>query len=138
MAGVTTTSGFFYKIPGRVGDSPIIGAGLYVDNKIGAAGSTGFGEANILTCGSYMVVEHMRQGLSPEEACLRALKKVSNKARLWPQHVDENRRPNFDLNFYAINKRGEFAAASFWKGKFFAVHDGRENKLRESAYLFEH
>ena len=136
LAGATTTSGFFFKIPGRVGDSPIIGAGLYVDNEIGAAGSTGFGEANILNCGSYMVVEYMRQGYSPEESCLKALKRISDKARLWPQHVDENGFPKFDLNFYAIHKKGAYGAASIWEGKKFVVHDGKENKLIESAYLY--
>ena len=137
LAGVTTTSGFFFKIPGRVGDSPIIGAGLYVDNEIGAAGSTGFGEANILTCGSYMVVEFMRQGHSPEEACLRALKRVKEKAKLWPKQTDEKGLPSFDLNFYAVQKNGDYGAASLWKGRKFAVHNGKENKLEESAYLYE-
>jgi N4-(beta-N-acetylglucosaminyl)-L-asparaginase len=73
LAGVTTTSGYAFKIAGRVGDSPIIGAGLYVDNAIGAAGSTGFGEANLRTCGSFQVVQFMGQGFSPEEACLKAM-----------------------------------------------------------------
>ena len=76
-AGVTTTSGLSYKIPGRIGDSPIIGAGLYVDNTVGAAGSTGRGEANILNCGSFTVVEFMRRGSSPEEACLKALERIA-------------------------------------------------------------
>ncbi len=137
LAGVTTTSGFFFKIPGRVGDSPIIGAGLYVDNDIGAAGSTGLGEANILTCGSNAVVEFMRQGHSPEEACIKALIRISEKAKLWPEHIDENGRPRFGLSFYAVNKKGEYAAASMWKGKRFAVHDGKENRLRECAFLYE-
>ncbi len=137
LAGVTSTSGFFYKIPGRVGDSPIIGAGLYVDNEIGAAGSTGFGEANILTCGSYMVVEFMRSGHSPEEACLRTLKRISEKAKLWPRHSDEKGHPDFDVNFYAVNKKGDYAGASFWKGRHYIVHDGKESKLRESAYIYK-
>lgn len=137
LAGVTTTSGFFFKIPGRVGDSPIIGAGLYVDNETGAAGSTGFGEANILTCGSYMVVEYMSQGHSPEDACLKTLRRVSEKAKLWSNRVDKNGLPTFDLNFYAINKNGKYASASMWKGRKFAVHDGKENKLKESAYLYK-
>jgi len=136
LAGVTTTSGFFYKIPGRVGDSPIIGAGLYVDNEIGAAGSTGLGEANILTCGSYLVVDFMEQGYSPEEASLQALKKIAKKAATWPDRLDKKGRPRFGLNFYAINKKGEYGAASMWSGRQYAVHDGKENKLRETAYLF--
>src|SRR5690606_11355922 len=77
ISGVTTTSGLAFKIPGRVGDSPIIGAGLYVDNDVGACGSTGRGEANLKTCASFLVVEFMRQGVSPEEAGLRALKRIA-------------------------------------------------------------
>ncbi len=137
LAGVTTTSGFFFKIPGRVGDSPIIGAGLYVDNDIGAAGSTGLGEANILTCGSNAVVEFMRKGHSPEEACIKTLVRISEKAKLWPRYLDENGHPAFDLNFYAINKKGEYGAASLWKGRRFAVHNGKENILRECAFLYK-
>jgi N4-(beta-N-acetylglucosaminyl)-L-asparaginase len=137
LAGVTTTSGFFFKIPGRVGDSPIIGAGLYVDNDVGAAGSTGLGEANILTCGSNMVVEFMRDGYSPEEACLRALKRVAEKAKFWPNRLDEKGRPGFQLNFYAVDKKGRYAGAAMWEGGLFAVHDGVTNQIKDSAYLFE-
>lgn len=137
LAGVTTTSGYFYKIPGRVGDSPIIGAGLYVDNEVGAAGSTGLGEANLLTCASNMVVEFMRGGNSPEEACLKTLERVAQKAKLWPEHLTDDSKPRFDLNFYAVNKKGEYAGASMWNGKKFAVHDGSKNQLKESAFLFK-
>jgi len=137
LAGVTTTSGLAFKIPGRVGDSPIIGAGLYVDNDVGAAGSTGRGEANILTCGSNMVVQFMAAGSSPEEACLQALEKIAEKTRLQPHLVDEGGRPRFGLNFYALNKKGEFGSASLWSGARYAVHDGRENRLREAAYLYK-
>jgi len=137
LAGVTTTSGLAFKIPGRVGDSPIIGAGLYVDNDVGAAGSTGRGEANILTCGSHMVVQFMAAGSSPEEACLQALRKIAEKTRLQPHLVDGEGRPRFGLNFYAINKKGEFGSASLWSGARYAVHDGTENRLREAAYLYK-
>ena len=137
LAGVTTTSGLAFKIPGRVGDSPIIGAGLYIDNDIGAAGSTGRGEANILTCGSYMVVNFMAEGSSPEEACLKALEKIAQKTKLQPHLLDGEGRPRFGLNFYALNKKGEFASACMWSGARYAVHDGRENKLRDAAYLFK-
>lgn len=137
LAGVTTTSGYFYKIPGRVGDSPIIGAGLYVDNDVGAAGSTGRGEANILNCGSYLVVNFMSMGFSPEEACLKALKKILQKSKLQPRLFSRNGKPRFSLNFYAINKKGEFGAGSIWRGRKYAIHDGKENKLRPTAYLFE-
>lgn len=137
LAGVTTTSGFFFKIPGRVGDSPIIGAGLYVDNDTGAAGSTGRGEANILNCGSYSVVNFMAMGSSPEEACLKALEKIAKKTKLIPRLLNSDGLPNFGLSFYAINKKGEYGSASMWSGGDFAVHDGKEAKLKPSAYLYK-
>ena len=140
LAGVTTTSGLSYKIAGRVGDSPIIGAGLYVDNAVGAAGSTGVGEANIRTCASYQVVAFMAAGLSPEQACLKTMEAIADKAKLWPRRLNmtgADGRPRFGLNFYALNKRGEFGAASMFQGGDYAVHDGTENKLRDCAYLFK-
>ena len=137
LAGVTTTSGYAFKIAGRVGDSPIIGAGLYVDNDIGAAGSTGFGEANLRTCGSFLVVQFMSQGASPEEACLRAMRVIAAKARLQPRLLDADGRPRFGHSFYALNKKGEYGSASMWSGHRYAVHDGKENRPREAAYLFE-
>jgi N4-(beta-N-acetylglucosaminyl)-L-asparaginase len=137
LAGVTTTSGYYFKIPGRVGDSPIIGAGLYVDNDVGAAGSTGRGEANIQNCGSFTVVEFMRQGHSPEEACIQALKRIAEKSTGQPRLLNEDGLPRFGLNFYAINKKGEYGGASMWSGSKFAIHDGTENKLIESAYLYK-
>lgn len=137
LAGVTTTSGFFFKIPGRVGDSPIIGAGLYVDNDIGAAGSTGRGEANILNCGSFQVVNFMGMGHSPEEACLKALEKIADKSKRLPHLLNDEGRPRFGLNFYAINKKGEYGGASMWSGARYAVHDGKENTRKPCAYLFE-
>jgi N4-(beta-N-acetylglucosaminyl)-L-asparaginase len=137
LAGVTTTSGYAFKIPGRVGDSPIIGAGLYVDNAVGAAGSTGFGEANLRTCGSFLVVHFMSQGHSPEEACLRAMRVVAEKAMLQPRLLDVDGRPSFGHSFYAVNKMGEYGSASMWSGHEYVVHDGSENRRRESAYLFK-
>lgn len=140
LAGVTTTSGLSYKLSGRVGDSPIVGAGLYVDNAVGAAGSTGVGEANIRTCASFQVVSFMAAGLSPEQACLRTMEAIAEKAKLWPRRLkmtDDKGRPRFGLNFYALNAKGEFGAASMFAGSRYAVHDGVENKLRDSAYLFE-
>lgn len=137
LAGVTTTSGFFFKIPGRVGDSPIIGAGLYVDNDVGAAGSTGRGEANILNCGSFQVVNFMSMGKSPEEACLEALEQIANTSKRLPHLLDDNGRPRFGLNFYAVNKKGEYAGASMWSGSRYAVHDGKENTRKPCAYLFK-
>ncbi len=136
ISGVTTTSGLPFKIPGRVGDSPIIGAGLYVDNEVGACGSTGRGEANLKTCASFMAVEFMRQGLSPEEAAIRVMKRIIENTTE-PYLLDENGRPKFNLNFYALNKKGEYAGVCLYKGGNYAVHDGTENRLRESAYLLE-
>jgi N4-(beta-N-acetylglucosaminyl)-L-asparaginase len=136
LAGVTTTSGLSYKIPGRVGDSPIIGAGLYVENAVGAAGSTGRGEANILNCGSFTVVEFMRRGSSPEEACLKTLERIVETSKFQPHLMDDDGKPRFDLSFYAINKKGEFGGARIWSGGRFVIHDGTTRR-EEAAYLFE-
>ncbi len=137
LAGVTTTSGLSYKIPGRVGDSPIIGAGLYVDNMVGAAGSTGRGEANILNCGSFTVVEFMRRGSSPEEACLKTLERIADTSKHQPHLLDEEGNPGFGLSFYAINKKGEYGSANMWSGGRFAIHDGTTSRREEAAYLYK-
>jgi len=136
ISGVTTTSGLAFKLPGRVGDSPIIGAGLYVDNDVGACGSTGRGEANLKTCASFMVVEYMRRGFSPEEAGLRVLKRIADNT-VEPYLRDEDDRPGFNLLFYAVNKKGEFAGTSMNSGRQYAVNDGHSNQLREAAYLYK-
>jgi N4-(beta-N-acetylglucosaminyl)-L-asparaginase len=132
---VTTTSGLAFKIAGRVGDSPILGAGLYVDNEVGSAGSTGRGEANLLNCSSVMVVEFMRQGKSPEEACLKACQRIVDHNKMRRLKGDDG-HPNFDVKFYALNKKGEFASASIFNVGKMAVHDGTEARLVESAYLY--
>lgn len=137
LAGVTTTSGLSYKMAGRVGDSPIIGAGLYIDNAVGAAGSTGRGEANILNCGSFTIVEFMRQGLSPEEACLRTLERIAQTSKGQPHLLNEEGRPGFDLDFYALNKKGEYGAATMWSDGHFSIHDGTTSRKLEAAYLFK-
>jgi N4-(beta-N-acetylglucosaminyl)-L-asparaginase len=135
VSSVTTTSGLAWKIPGRVGDSPIIGAGQYTDNAIGAAGSTGRGESCIQACGGFLTVEFMRRGMSPTDACLETLRRViaTSEQRL----LDERGRPTFGLNFYAVNKNGAFGAASFFAGSRYAAFDGTEAKLHDCAYLFE-
>jgi N4-(beta-N-acetylglucosaminyl)-L-asparaginase len=133
ISSVTTTSGLSWKIPGRVGDSPIIGAGQYCDNEVGAAGSTGRGESNIKVCGGFLTVEHMRRGMKPTDACLETLKRVV--AATEPRLLDARGRPRFGLNFYAVNKRGEFGAASIYPSRY-AAHDGTEAKVRDTAYLF--
>ncbi|MBP6673010.1 MAG: N(4)-(beta-N-acetylglucosaminyl)-L-asparaginase [Bacteroidetes bacterium] len=136
ISGVTTTSGMSYKIPGRVGDSPIIGAGLFVDNEIGAAGSTGRGEANLVSCSSVLIVEFMRQGKSPEEACLLACKRISEQTKM-KRLLDEQGRPKFNVSFYAINKRGEHGAASIWSGGSYCLNDGTTNKKFDTSYLYK-
>ena len=133
---VTTTSGLFYKIPGRVGDSPILGAGLFLDNAIGSAGSTGRGEANLLNLSSHTIVEGLRRGLDPKDAAIEASKRVAATNRN-PRLRDPKRRPNFDLKFYCVSKDGRFAGASLWSGAKMAVHDGESARLVECASLYE-
>ena len=132
ISGVTTTSGLAWKIPGRVGDSPIIGSGLYVDNEVGAAGSTGRGEECIYINGAHTIVENMRRGMSPTEASLDAIKRISAR---YGNNLTELRK--FGINFYAVNKRGEHGGASLFKGGRYAVHDGREARIVESVYLYD-
>ena len=116
VCGVTTTSGMAWKIPGRVGDSPILGAGLYVDNEVGAAGSTGRGEANLYNLTSYLIVEFMRQGKHPKDAGLEALKRI--KANTVEKRLRKaNGDPNFNVNFYVVNTQGEYAGVSMYDEK---------------------
>lgn len=136
LSGVTTTSGLSYKIPGRVGDSPIIGAGLYVDNEVGAAGSTGRGEAVIKICGAHTVVEAMRSGMGPTDACLHALKRIVKTTTERRLHKPDG-RPNFDVKFYALTKGGRFGGAALWSGAKFAVWSQGIARLEEAAYLFK-
>jgi N4-(beta-N-acetylglucosaminyl)-L-asparaginase len=141
MSGVTTTSGLAWKIPGRVGDSPIIGAGLYVDQDVGAAGSTGRGEENIRVAGAHTIVENMRHGMSPKDAVLDVLQRVARNF-----NNDMARLAKFDLNFYALRKDGEYAGGSLWSGvmrrgafvsRQFAVCEGNKARLERCVYLFE-
>jgi N4-(beta-N-acetylglucosaminyl)-L-asparaginase len=132
MSGVTTTSGLSWKIPGRVGDSPIPGAGLWVDQEVGAAGSTGRGEENIRVAGAHTIVENMRHGMPPKEACLDALKRVARN-----YDNDRARLAKFGISFYALRKDGEYAAATLWGPGRFAVNDGGESRLEAAAHLFE-
>jgi len=125
ISGTTTTSGLAWKIPGRVGDSPIIGAGLFVDGDVGGAGATGRGEENIKISGGHTIVEAMRHGKSPKDACLEAVDRVVRNYA-----IDKSRLKKFHLLFYALNKDGEHGGASLWnKGPdgnvhHYAVHDG--------------
>jgi N4-(beta-N-acetylglucosaminyl)-L-asparaginase len=113
VCGVTTTSGLSFKIPGRVGDSPILGAGLWVDDAVGAAGSTGRGEANLYNLSSFFIVEEMRRGRSPKDAAMEALKRVKANT-VEKRLLDARGNPTFQLIFYAVNKRGEYAGVSMY------------------------
>jgi N4-(beta-N-acetylglucosaminyl)-L-asparaginase len=114
ICGVTTTSGLAWKIPGRVGDSPILGAGLYVDNEVGAAGSTGRGEANLYGLCSFLIVEAMRRGMHPKDAGMEALKRIkANTIEKRLCRADGN--PNFNLSFYVLNAKGEYAGVALFR-----------------------
>jgi len=134
ISSVTSTSGLAWKIPGRVGDSPIIGAGQYTDNDVGAAGSTGRGESNMMVCGGLLTVEHMRRGMAPADAAIETLKRVL--AMTPPGLLLPNGHPNFDLAFYAVNKKGEAGAASFFPERY-ATFDGQDAVVRDTAHLYE-
>ncbi|NIS38550.1 asparaginase, partial [Candidatus Saccharibacteria bacterium] len=136
LASVTTTSGLRFKIPGRVGDSPIIGAGLYVDNQVGAAGSTGRGEANLKNLCSFMVVEFMRNGKSPEQACLEVCKRIVDHNKLEYLRTSEG-KPNFNVKFYAVNKKGEYGSAAIYSGGEFQIADANGARKEEMAYLYK-
>src|SRR5205809_4676723 len=114
ICGVTTTSGLSWKIPGRAGDSPILGAGLYVDGEVGAAGSTGRGEANLYNLSSFLIVEEMRRGAHPKDAAMTALKRVA-KNTIEKRLLTPKGQPNFGLNFYVLNAKGEHAGVTMWE-----------------------
>jgi N4-(beta-N-acetylglucosaminyl)-L-asparaginase len=136
LAGVTTTSGLSFKIPGRVGDSPIIGAGLYVDNDFGAAGSTGRGEANIISCGSVTVVEGLRRGLHPKDACIAAANNIIRLTRA--RHlVRADGKPDFNVKFYAVDKKGRHGGAAIYAGGHYAVFDAQGKRLEPLAFALE-
>ena len=113
ICGVTTTSGLAWKIPGRVGDSPILGAGLYVDGNFGAAGSTGRGEANLYGLCSYLIVEEMRRGKNPKDAGMLALKRIHENT-IEKRLLNKRGLPNFNVSFYIINKAGDYAGVALY------------------------
>lgn len=128
LSGACTTSGMGFKMRGRLGDSPIIGAGLYVDNEVGAATATGHGEEVIRICGSHLVVEFMRQGLTPELACKRAVERILKRT---PRKLED-----LQIGFIALNKYGEFGAYSLQKGFDYAVKSAEyDNTKFDSKYL---
>jgi N4-(beta-N-acetylglucosaminyl)-L-asparaginase len=145
LASLTSTSGLAWKIPGRVGDSPLPGAGQYCDNEIGAAGATGRGEANMKVCGAFLVVELMRAGLAPQEACLQALRRVV--AMTEPRLLDDHAHPLFLLTYYAVARDGRYGAATMYamppefaelNTDRFAIADANGPRLERSIPLFPH
>lgn len=114
ICGVTTTSGLSWKIPGRVGDSPILGAGLYVDGAVGAAGSTGRGEANLFNLCSFLIVEEMRRGTHPKDAGMTALKRIQANT-VEKRLLNSRGLPNFYVNFYILNAAGEYAGVTMYQ-----------------------
>lgn len=137
MSGATTTSGLAWKIPGRAGDSPIIGAGSYTDQDVGSAGATGNGEENIKVCGAHTIVENMRRGMSPQDAGMDALKRIvrnynGNKEKL--QYVD--------MSYYILRNDGAYAGVCMWSGppehqRRFAVHDANGKRFENAVALFQ-
>jgi N4-(beta-N-acetylglucosaminyl)-L-asparaginase len=135
ISSVTTTSGLAWKIPGRSGDSPIVGAGQYTDGEVGAAGSTGLGEANIMVCGGFLTVEHMRQGMKPTDACLATLKRVV--AMTPPRLLGPGNRPTYQIQFYAVNKAGDYGCAGLYPTRYAACDDSNGARELDGAHLFE-
>ncbi len=136
IGGCTTTSGLSGKIPGRVGDSPLMGCGNYVDNDYGVAGSTGRGEAVILSNGAAFVVHQMALGRSPTDACLDACERIARMTKV-PRLLDEQGRPNFGCNFYAINKAGVVGGARFTPGGRYARMTDNGPEFVDFASLYE-
>lgn len=124
LSGACTTSGMAFKMRGRVGDSPIIGAGLYVDNEIGAATATGVGEEVIRICGSHTVVEMMRQGYSPEDACKKAVERIIR--------LRGEKAKDLQVGFIALNKKGEYGGYALQKGFTYAVHSRQGSRIKDA------
>ena len=138
ICGVTTTSGLSWKIPGRVGDSPILGAGLYVDGTVGAAGSTGRGEANLYSLASFLIVEEMRHGKAPKDAGMEALRRIKAN-QVEKRLLNARGEPNFNINFYVVNAKGEYAGVTMYNpGKLsFAVCDEKGPRLERMEPLLQ-
>jgi N4-(beta-N-acetylglucosaminyl)-L-asparaginase len=127
LSGAVTTSGMAFKLHGRVGDSPIIGAGLFVDNEVGAATSSGTGEEVIRICGTHLVVEFMRQGMAPEMACKKAVERIVKR--------DREKAKTLQVGFLALNKKGQYGCYAIQKGFVISVKSGNENQIHESKFL---
>ena len=135
ICGVTTTSGLSWKIPGRAGDSPILGAGLYVDGDVGAAGSTGRGESNLYTLSSFLIVEEMRRGAHPKDAAITALKRVA-KNTIEKRLLNAKGQPNFGLSFYCLNAKGEYAGVAMYESSYAVCTENGPQTLKTEA-LYE-
>lgn len=137
LAACTSTSGLSWKHPGRVGDSPIVGAGIFVDDA-GTAGATGRGESALDNCTARDIVAHMEQGLDPTDACRRALERMVSRTR-HPQLLDDRGRPRFNVTVYALRADGAYGSACLWSGYRFAVRDSRDHAARvePASFLFE-
>jgi N4-(beta-N-acetylglucosaminyl)-L-asparaginase len=134
VCGVTTTSGLAWKIPGRVGDSPILGAGLYVEGEVGAAGSTGRGEANLYNLSSFWIVEALGRGAHPKDAGLDALRRIARNT-LEKRLLAAPGQPSFDVKFYVLNRRGEHAGVSMYPGQYaVCTENGPETRPTESLF----
>ncbi len=134
ICGVTTTSGLAWKIPGRLGDSPILGAGLYVDGAVGAAGSTGRGEANLYNLCSFVIIEEMRRGVHPKDAGMEVLKRIkANTVEKRLLKPDGN--PNFSINFYILNAKGEYAGVSMYQSKYAMCNENGPQTLATEPLL---
>jgi N4-(beta-N-acetylglucosaminyl)-L-asparaginase len=136
ICGVTTTSGLAWKIPGRLGDSPILGAGLYVDGAVGAAGSTGRGEANLYNLCSFVIVEEMRRGAHPKDAGMEVLKRIKNNT-VEKRLLNSRGLPNFGINFYIINAKGEYAGVTLYEGASFAICNEKGPQTLKSEGLLQ-
>jgi len=134
VCGVTTTSGLSWKIPGRLGDSPILGAGLYVDGNVGAAGSTGRGEANLYNLCSFLIVEEMRRGAHPKDAGMEALRRIKANT-IEKRLLNSKSEPNFGINFYILNAKGETAGVSMYEASYAVCDDKGPQTLKTEALL---
>lgn len=137
MSGSTTTSGLAWKLPGRLGDSPVIGAGCYTDQDVGSAGATGSGEENIKIVGAHTIVENMRHGMSPQEAGLDAMRRIARN-----YNNDMNKIKYLDMVYYILRKDGAYAGVSLWSGtkerpRRFAVIDGKGKRIENTVALFQ-
>jgi N4-(beta-N-acetylglucosaminyl)-L-asparaginase len=136
VGSITTTSGLFYKIPGRVADTSVVGAGLYAANEVGAAGSTGRGEANLRNLSSHLIVERMREGDDPQEACLFACRRIADNTRA-PRLLNDRGNPNFNVRFYALRTDGEFGGAQLRGHGQMIVGDADGVRRVDTPGLFE-